>query len=64
MQSASKVMKKKGFPLAYLYFLSNKRKILAMKLSKESLKKIFGFILKLMNVFAQVFGLNTNDKQS
>ena len=35
-----------------------------MKLSKESFKKIFGFILKLMNVFAQVFGLNSNDKQS
>lgn len=64
MQSASKVKKKKEFYWLTFIFLSDKRKILAMKLSKESLKKIFGFILKLMNVFAQVFGLTTNDKQS
>ena len=63
MQSASKVKKKKEFHWLTFIFLSDKRKILAMKLSKESLKKIFGFILKLMNDFAQFFGLNTNDKQ-
>ena len=35
-----------------------------MKLTKESFKRIFSFVLKLMNVFAQVFGLNTTDKRS
>ena len=47
----------------FLYVFINLFIFMPMKVTKESLKRIFSFVLKLMNVLAEVFGLRTTDKQ-